>query len=226
MGLKRLENILAISFACDANSVAVGDLVKIVSNNKVAVVTEPTDKIIGRVCVYLKDATSCTVATKFRNCLYDVVAGENLSVGPFVYGGENKAYQYVSGTRCTVTGSKAGTFAITADTNDELKLKYRNGSTETIELTAGASRTTAQIAADINTADIGIVASVSADDKLVLTGSELYASIEVVSSSSLSALGLTAGVYWGTFPSHDYSQIDGMVIKSGNTGAAVTVLEY
>ena len=70
-------------------------------------------------------------------------------------------------TKAEVTGSNAGSFTITEDSNDTLKLKVDNGVSQTVTLTAG-TRTTSNVVGDINDQTTMLVASVSSLDKVTL----------------------------------------------------------
>ena len=113
-------------------------------------------------------------------------------------------------TVASVTTSNAGTYATTGSTG--LVLKVDGRPQVSITLTAGSSVSAATIASDINTAfaaafpggDLDNVASVTTDNKVKLTspggldGGGPASTVEVVSGSSLTVLGLTAAVTYGT----------------------------
>lgn len=94
------------------------------------------------------------------------------------------------------------TFTITASTNDTLNLEI-DGEAVAVTLTAGAGRTAAQIATDIQTAitAAGVSATASADNgyvKIVNSSTGTGSSIVVASGTANTTLGFTAATYTGT----------------------------
>jgi flagellin len=88
-----------------------------------------------------------------------------------------------------------GTYAVTASTNDEFKFSVNGGAATTITLTAGAARTAAQIAADLNGNGTFAAAATAAviNGQLVITADSANTKIKIESSTSLATLGYEAG---------------------------------
>lgn len=223
-----IQDILAVSFSCPTD-IEVGDVVRISGNNAVVKNTEVgAVDVVGVVCAHIPGAASCTVATKFRERRDDRLAGVGLTVGGFVWGPSNFAYQYSGASCASVTGSNAETFAIVADTSDVVGIKIGGDEKQTFTLTAGAARTAVQVAADINPTASGFVVTVSADKKPVFSALNVNQSIEVTAEthSANTVLGLTAGVTLGGSSSHDPSAFAGLIIKGASAGNAIETLEF
>lgn len=107
--------------------------------------------------------------------------------------------------KAEVTGSNAGTFSVTEDSSDTLKLKVDNGVSQTVTLTAG-TRTTSNVVDDINDQTTMIVASVSSLDKVTLKsnsyGMQSEVEIESVSNNAYTILGFSTGTTNGTNSPH------------------------
>lgn len=207
------EGALGIGLTCPAD-VAVGDPVRIASNLTVAKVSSTGHRdIIGSVVQHDDDNTYCTVATPY-NYRRTREATAELSVGPFAWGTGNKpvawtpgGFAAVTGTvdgpfvfaKATFTGTVDATFEITLDTNDVFKIKVGAADPVTIQLTAGAARTAAQVATEI-AAITGVTAAASGD-KVMVTADAVGTKIELqaVTHSCYTTLGFTAG----TFESND-----------------------
>ena len=222
------NNVLAVRFTC-ANTIAQGDIVEVSADNTVAVLSASgSASVVGSVDSYVYGATECVVATRFRQRRDDRVAGEDLSVGPFVFGADNKVYQYTPATAATHTGANAQTFAIVLNTSDVLGVKVGGDEVQSITLTAGATLTAAAIVAEINASAVGFVASATSANKIKLTATGVNQSLEITAETHTcnSVLGLTAGVYIGTANSHDPASVAGLVIKAGDADDAVETLEF
>jgi flagellin len=111
----------------------------------------------------------------------------------------------VAATAGSNLGSIAGPYAVAAGTTDVLRVKVDAGAFVAITLTAGAARTAAQVASDINNSGllVGATASVSGG-KLLLTsnttGAASAITIDTVANGSTAntALGFGAGGVTGT----------------------------
>jgi hypothetical protein len=127
-----------------------------------------------------------------------------------------------------VTAANAETFAVVAATSDVVGLKVGGDEKQTFTLTAGAERTAAQIASDINPTAVGFAVTVNADDKPVFTALNINQSLEVTAEthSANTVLGLTAGVTLGGSSSHDPSAVAGLIIKGASAGSAIETLEF
>lgn len=92
---QKLHDVLAVNFTVSANTVEVGDVVVVSADNTVALLAaEGSTSIVGTVCKYLKDATECTVETRFRERRDDRLAGAAAAVGPFVFDASGKVIEY------------------------------------------------------------------------------------------------------------------------------------
>ena len=221
------QHCLNIGFNYDVEP-AEGDLMEITANRVATKISSiGSDKYLGRVISRSKLRGDCVVRTRFNDDRIDRVAGETVVAGKFVFGPGNVVYQYVPGQRAVVTGSATGTQTVVAATSDTAKIDYNNEGPQTFTLTAGA-RTMAQIAAEINTSAVGFIASVDTAGHLVLTGNEIGKAIEVVAvaNDAYTLLGLTAGITRAKGPSHDPSEVAGLIIVGGNGGDTVETLEY
>lgn len=131
--------------------------------------------------------TGHTIRFTFKEFLSDLDSAAKISK---VTGGESAA---------TVTGTVAENYNISGS-NNQFSVKVDGGGTQTVTLTSGATRTAAQVAADIDAGTTGITTSVSSG-KVVLTSQTAgtNSSIEIVTTanSSYVTLGFTIGVYRG-----------------------------
>lgn len=219
------HEILSIGFDYSVEP-AEGDVVEIIADRKVQKLTASGgSKRAGVVTGVRSSLLECTVATPFREDRIDRIAGEDVTIGPFVFGPANKVYQYTPGAVASVTGTTTGTKTVVQNTSDKVKINYQGS--QTFTLTAGA-RTMAETAAEINDTAEGFVASVNTGGNLVLTGLSIGVPLEVeaVSNDAYTLLGLTAAVTRAAGPSHDPSQIAGLIIVGGDEGDAVETLEY
>jgi hypothetical protein len=223
-----VQDILAVSFACPT-TIEVGDVVKISGDNAVIKNTDiGSVAVVGTVCAHIPGAAYCTVATRFRERKDDRLAGVIVTHGAFVWGPLNRAYPYSGASCASVTAANAGTFAVVAATSDVVGIKVGGDEKQTFTLTAGAARTAAQIASEINATAVGFVVTVNADDKPVFTALNVNQSIEVTTEthSANTVLGLTAGVTLGGSSSHDPSAVAGLIIKGASAGSAIETLEF
>ncbi len=219
------HDILSIGFDYDVEP-AEADVVEITGSRKVQKLTAAgANKRVGVVTGVRSSLKECTVATPFRENRIDRVAGEVVVPGPFVFGPDNKVYQYTPGAVAKVTGTTTGTKTVVQSTSDAVKINYQGS--QTFTLTAGA-RTMAQTAAEINATAEGFVASVDDDGHLELTGLYIGEPLEVeaVSNDAYTLLGLTPAVTRAAGPSHDPNQVAGLILVGGNAAAAVETLEY
>lgn len=94
-----------------------------------------------------------------------------------------------------VTGTAAETYAITANINDKLNIRVNGGTPQTVTLTAGATRSAANIVADINAALVGAIASV-VTDKVRITSNKASGFIEFehIGNDAYTALGFSLGI--------------------------------
>ena len=223
-----VQDILAVSFACPT-TIEVGDVVKISGDNAVIKNTDiGSVDVVGTVCAHIPGAAFCTVATRFRERKDDRLAGVTVTPGAFVWGPLNKAYPYSGASCASVTAANAGTYAVVASTSDVVGIKVGGDEKQTFTLTAGAARTAAQVAAEINATALGFVVTVNANDKPVFSALNVNQSIEVTAEthSANTVLGLTAGVTLGGSSSHDSSAVAGLVIKGASAGSAIETLEF
>jgi hypothetical protein len=221
------QDILAISFACPTD-IEVGDVVKISGDNAVVKNTDlGSVNVVGVVCAHIPGAASCTVATRFRERRDDRLAGVTVTPGSFVWGALNKAYPYSGASCATITSANAQTYAVVVSTSDVVGIKVGGDEKQTFTLTAGAARTAAQIAADINPTAVGFIVTVNADNKLVFTALNVNQSLEITAETHTAntVLGLTAGVTLGGSSTYDPSAVAGLIIKGASAGSAIETLE-
>lgn len=224
---QEINNVLGVSFTCPS-TIAEGDVVEIVDDNEVAAITDVSAKVVGVVCAHRDSDTTCTVSTRFQRRSDERVAGEDIDVGPFVFGASNEVFAYTAGTKASVTSANAGPYAITNANNDTLGVKINGeSSAQTFDMTAGAAITAAALVAVINATAVGFSASVTSADKIRLTSDQAGDTLEITaeSNSANTVLGFTAAVTSGTFPSHDPNCFAGLVIKAGDAGDTVETLE-
>ncbi len=109
-------------------------------------------------------------------------------------------------TQCSygsIAGSVAGPFNITSS-NNTLLVSIDGGSAQTVTLTQGSARTTAQVVSDVNTTLTGAAASVQGDGNgfvAIKSNSTVPGTASVkfstVTNSAYATLGFTAGTYTG-----------------------------
>ena len=99
-------------------------------------------------------------------------------------------------TPASITGTEDGTFEITEATNDALLIALDGAAAVPITLTAGAARTAAQIAGEINAALSATIVTLSGQ-KLVFTSETTGASssigLDAVAADAYATLGFTEG---------------------------------
>ena len=224
---RRIPETLNVAFDYDTEP-AVGDLVEITGSRHVQKVTlAGRHKCVGEVIGLRTDLTEATVATPYRRARIDRIAGETVAAGPFVFGVDNKVYQYSIATAPTHTGSNASTFNVASGSADVVGVKIGGGAVQSITLTSGATRTAAQVVTDINAVAVGFIASETSAHKVCLTGlAGQTLEITAETHSVNTVLGWTAAIYVGLAASHDASLIAGMVVVGGAAAAAVETLEY
>lgn len=92
--IQELKTIIAVSFVCPS-TIEEGDVVEIVDDNEVAVISAANSlKVVGVVCAHRYNDTTCTVSTRFLSRRDNRVAGEDVVVGPFVFGVGSKVYAF------------------------------------------------------------------------------------------------------------------------------------
>lgn len=219
------EHALFIAFDYDVEPAA-GDVLEIAASRKVQKLTSSGGSKRVGICGPVRSSLlECTVATPFRENRIDRIAGEDITIGPFVFGPTNKVYQYSPGAVAQVVGTATGAKTVVQNTSDKVKINYQGS--QTFTLTAG-ERTMAQTAEEINATAAGFVASVDSTGHLVLTGLYIGVPLEVeaISNDAYTLLGLTAAVTRAAGPSHDPNQVAGLIIVGGDEGDAVETLEY
>ena len=156
------------------------------------------------------------------------MAGVTVTPGGFVWGPLNRAYPYSGASCASVTGANAGPYAVEAATSDVVGIKLGGDEVQTFTLTAGAARTAAQVAGEINATAAGFVVTVNAEGKPVFTALNVNQSLEVTAEthSANTILGLTAGVTLGGSSSHDPMAVAGQIIRGASAGSAIETLEY
>jgi hypothetical protein len=221
-------NSLFIGFDYDTEP-AIGDVVEITTGRKVQKLTlSGRSKKIGVVTGVRSSLKEATIAVPFRENRIDRVAGEIVAAGPFVFGVDNAVYQYIPATAATHTGANAQTFAIVQGASDVVGVKIGGDEVQSFTLTAGGTRTAAQVAADINPTAVGFTITVTSANKPCFTANGVNQSLEITAEthSANTVLGLTAGVYIGTANSHDPCLVAGLVVVGGAEAAIVETLEY
>lgn len=210
---QRKEKVLAVSVTCPT-TVDVGDPVVLYDDLEVKAISAAADnKLLGTVCKHLDGAAVCTVETRFRERRDDRVAAADIGVGPFVWDANGKAVAFTQAFQATVTGTAEETYAITLDTNDHVKVSINGGSGQDITLTAGETRTAAQVAADINAVATGFTADgTTGYVKLTADNIGEDLAIQTVTHDAYTTLGFTVATTHGD-ASHDPSAIVGVVLK-------------
>ena len=118
------------------------------------------------------------------------MTGKITLVAPTGFLGETD--QYLKNN--AVTGTVAETFAITASSNDKLKIRVDGGTPQTFTLTAGATRSAANIVTNLSTL-VGATASVATDKvKITSNSASGFIEFEYVNNSANATLGLSLGV--------------------------------
>ena len=222
------HDILAIAFDYDVKP-AEGDYVELIAGRKIQKVTAAgVANLVGEVETVRSSLGECTVLTRSRQNIQGRIAGEDVAIGPFVWGPDNKVYQYTPGAVASVVGSTTGAKTIVAGTSDAAKINYNNEGSQTFTLTAGVDVPMATVAAEINETAVGFVAGVDATGHFTLTGKEIGKPIEVeaVANDAYTLLGLTAGVTRCAGPSHDASRIAGLIVVGGDEGDEIETLEH
>lgn len=221
-------NILPIAFDYDTAPTE-GDLVEIISGRKIQKLTAGgLNKIVGDCGPIRSSLKEATINTRFRQNIPNRIAGEDVTIGPFVFGVDNKVYQYNPGAVATVTGSTTGVKTYVNDTSDKVKINYNNEGSQTFDITAGVGVAMATVAAEINETAVGFTAGVDGTGHFTLTGNEIGKPIQVeaVSNDAYTLLGLTAAVTRCAGPSHDACRIAGLIVVGGDEGDEVETLEY
>jgi hypothetical protein len=206
------EDTLAISFVCPT-TIDIGDPVVISDDLTVAAIAGTAeDGLVGNVVQHEADAAVCTVSTRFRARRDDRVADETDAppVGPFVYAADGDVIEYVEASHdhlpagliiskppaLAIEGTVQELFTITGSSNDGFSIKVGGGASQPITLAAGADKTAAQIATDINGKTTDITCSATDDGRLVITADAAYNDLEIetVANDCYSTLGLTIAV--------------------------------
>lgn len=92
-----LVDLVAIDVTCPS-TVTIGQPVVMSGDFTVAAISGAGEVIVGVVCKHEKDATKCTIETRFRERRDDRVSGASAAVGPFVYDAAGKVIAYSSGS--------------------------------------------------------------------------------------------------------------------------------
>lgn len=111
--------------------------------------------------------------------------------------------------KAQATGTVSGTYNVQNGTSDTVKVSIDGETAVTIDLTAGAARTPAQVVADINAALLAAGGStalakaiIHSTDKIAIvsgtTGTSSSVEIITVAANAYTILGLTVGVYNST----------------------------
>src|SRR5689334_6047733 len=79
----------------------------------------------------------------------------------------------IAGLAATKLGTATGPFAIVLATNDTFIVSVDGGAPQTVTLTAGATRTAAQVVGEINAQTTGITALATAGNKIILVSDTL-----------------------------------------------------
>lgn len=115
------------------------------------------------------------------------MTGKITLLAPTGYLGETD--QYLKNN--AVTGTVAETFAITAGSNDKLKIRVDGGAPQTFTLTAGATRSAANIVTDL-AGLTGATASVATNKvKITSNSASGFIEFETVANSANATLGLS-----------------------------------
>lgn len=221
-------DILPIAFDYDTAPTE-GDLVEIIAGRKIQKLTASGfSKIVGDCGPIRSRLLEATINTRFRANIPDRIAGEDVAIGQFVFGVDNKIYQYTPGAVAEVVGSTTGVKTYVNDTSDKVKVNYNNEGSQTFDITAGVGVAMATVAAEINETAVGLTAGVDATGHFTLIGNEIGKPIEVeaVSNDAYTLLGLSAAVTRCAGPSHDASRIAGLIVVGGDEGDEVETLEY
>lgn len=110
--------------------------------------------------------------------------------------GAAKIAKQSGGSPPSFLGTAFGPFAVSAGVDDKLSIKVNGGASQVVTLAAGASRTTQQVADDINAQTTGFTVT-NSNNKLQFAGDSGTTTIELeaVANSFYAHGGLTVGVY-------------------------------
>lgn len=185
-------------------------------------------KRVGAVAAIDSDLSMCTVETSFRGQRHDRVAGESVDPGFFIAGPAGEAYQFTPASPARCDGTAVGPVTITAGTNDAIKLTVEGGADQTATLTAGAGRTFAAIAAEVNALLTGIVLEVDVAGHLNPVCKEIGKkfTIGAVDHDAYTTLGWTAGDHVPTNASHDPALVTGLIVVGAAKGQNIETLEW
>jgi len=95
-----------------------------------------------------------------------------------------------------VTGTEVSPYEIAS--GDTLSITVGTGSAQTVDLTAGAARTAAQVVDEINAQTTGLTAAVTDNETITIYANSSADSITINTSSATTALGLPVGTYAAT----------------------------
>jgi hypothetical protein len=224
---RSIPEALKVAFDYDTEP-SIGDLVEITGSRKIQKLTLAGRHLkVGEVVAVRSALTEATVVTPFRANRINRLAGETVIAGPFVFGVDNKVYQYSTGTYATHTGTNASTFNI-GSSSKVVGVKIAGGAVQSITLTEDAAATIAEVVTEINDAAVGFTATATSANKLCLTADGIGQTMEITaeSNSANTILGLTAAIYTSLASSHDPCLIAGLVVVGGAAAAAVETLEY
>src|SRR5206468_8479742 len=180
----------------------------------------------GLTADYNTTAAGKITITSNNNTFFRVDARGTTAAGTVT----GSAAAIVAATAGSNLGSIAGPYAVGAGTTDVLRVKVDAGAFVAITLTAGAARTAAQVASDINNSGllVGGTASVSGG-KLLLTsnatGAASAITIDTVANGSTAntALGFGAGGVTGTVTAGAAAGTGYAITTGANDTLAVTV---
>lgn len=92
--IQELKTVIAVSFSCPS-TIEEGDVVEITGDNEVDAISGANSlKVVGSVCAHRYKDTTCTVSTRFLARRDNREAGEDVAVGPFVFGSGSKVHAY------------------------------------------------------------------------------------------------------------------------------------
>ena len=93
-----LHDVIAVAFTCPT-TIAVGDVAIIDDDNEIIKLNAAASlKRVGTVVTHTDSATTCVVATPFRERRDDRVSGAACAVGPFVWDADMKVIAYDANT--------------------------------------------------------------------------------------------------------------------------------
>lgn len=144
-----------------------------------------------------------------------------------------------AGTPASVIGANTENFAIVASTSDKLSISVDGSAPVGVTLTAGAARTAAQVAADINAQVPGVIAADDGTGKVEITSASTGSSSSIeflpVTNAAYTVLGFTvsavyAGVNGNNKIANNVADVDIAAFKAavlaGKTAAITASTEF